>query len=61
MSDSTPLEKFKKDRERQNELILGEGNQIISRMFALDNRTYEDGALDSKTKEMLFCFLIKAY
>ncbi len=53
MSDSTPLEHFQHERQRQNDLILGENNMIINRMFALDNRTYESGVLDAKTKEMM--------
>ena len=51
MADS--LADFNDFRGRMNDLILGAGNLTISRFFALDNRTYEDGALGSKTKEML--------
>jgi AhpD family alkylhydroperoxidase len=47
------LEKFRRFRERMNEEILGEGNLVINRFFALDTRTYEAGALDVKTKELL--------
>ena len=36
-----------------NEAILSAGNLTINRFFALDTRTYEDGALDKKTKELL--------
>ena len=53
MPNPTPLEEFQKTRERQNELVLGAGNTTINRMFALDTRTYEDGALDRKTKELM--------
>ena len=51
MSDR--LEQFRLHREKMNESILAEGHQQISRFFALDSRTYEAGALDSRTKEML--------
>ena len=48
-----PLEEFRKFRERMNAEILGENNLVINRFFALDTRTYEAGALDVKTKELL--------
>jgi AhpD family alkylhydroperoxidase len=47
------LEEFRKFRERMNHEILDEGNLVINRFFALDTRTYESGALDVKTKELL--------
>jgi AhpD family alkylhydroperoxidase len=40
-------------RQRMNERILAQDNQVIRRFFALDTQTYNDGALDLKTKEML--------
>jgi hypothetical protein len=39
------LRELRKERERMNERILGTGNLEIKRFFALDARTYEDGAL----------------
>ena len=50
---SSSLEEFRKFRERMNSEILGENNLVINRFFALDTRTYESGALDAKTKELL--------
>ena len=50
---SGSLEEFRKFRERMNGEILGENNLVINRFFALDTRTYEAGALDVKTKELL--------
>jgi AhpD family alkylhydroperoxidase len=47
------LEEFRLFRERMNKEILDEGNLVINRFFALDTRTYEKGALDVKTKELL--------
>ena len=47
------LEAFRAFREKMNAEILGEGNLVINRFFALDGRTYEAGALDVKTKELL--------
>ncbi len=57
--DDTPhehgasLEDFVQFRQRLNVEILNEGNLVINRFFALDTRTYEAGALDVKTKELL--------
>lgn len=51
--DGTSLADFRAFRERLNDEILGEGNLVINRFFALDTRTYEAGALDVKTKELL--------
>ncbi|HUF35623.1 MAG TPA: carboxymuconolactone decarboxylase family protein [Gemmatimonadales bacterium] len=47
------IQEFDAFRARMNELILGGGNLTINRFFGLDHRTYEPGALGSKTKEML--------
>jgi AhpD family alkylhydroperoxidase len=44
---------FTQFRQRMNERILGQDNQVIRRFFALDTQTYKAGALDVKTKEML--------
>lgn len=53
MADQEKLEEFRRFRERMNERILEAGNLEIKRFFALDTRTYEPGALDAKTKELL--------
>jgi AhpD family alkylhydroperoxidase len=53
MADENKLEEFRRFRERMNERILEAGNLEIKRFFALDTRTYEPGALDAKTKELL--------
>lgn len=47
------LQEFRAFRERMNERILAADNLEIRRFFALDGRTYEPGALDSRTKELL--------
>jgi AhpD family alkylhydroperoxidase len=47
------LAAFHTFRERMNREILAEGNLVINRFFALDTRTYESGALDTRTKELL--------
>lgn len=47
------LEEFRAYRERMNDRILEEDNLEIRRFFALDDRAYRDGALPSRTKELL--------
>lgn len=47
------VDEFRRFREQMNERILDAGNLEIKRFFALDSRTYEDGALDARTKELL--------
>jgi AhpD family alkylhydroperoxidase len=47
------LAEFTAFRQRMNERILAEDNQVVRRFFALDTQTYKAGALDAKTKEML--------
>ena len=51
MSDR--LGEFSAFRQRMNDRILSEDNQVVRRFFALDTQTYKAGALDVKTKEML--------
>jgi AhpD family alkylhydroperoxidase len=50
---ASSLAEFRAFRERMNQEILDEGNLVVNRFFALDGRTYEAGALDVKTKELL--------
>lgn len=50
---SERIRDFSAFRQRMNERILGQDNQVIRRFFALDTQTYKAGALDVKTKEML--------
>jgi len=47
------IEDFNDYRTRMNKVILGKDNLVMKRLWNLDTNTYEDGALDSKTKEML--------
>ena len=56
MSDSGEtdrIKQFTEFRQRMNERILAEPNQVVRRFFALDTQTYQAGALDGKTKELL--------
>jgi AhpD family alkylhydroperoxidase len=47
------VKEFTEFRQRLNERILGQDNQVVRRFFALDTQTYKAGALDLKTKELL--------
>ncbi|MGV8922660.1 MAG: carboxymuconolactone decarboxylase family protein [Thermomonas sp.] len=47
------MAEFTAFRKRMNERILAEPNQVVRRFFALDTQTYQAGALDVKTKELL--------
>lgn len=47
------VEEFNNYRTKMNEVILSKNNLVMKRLWNLDTNTYEDGALDKKTKEML--------
>ena len=51
MSDK--LKEFRDYRIKMNERLLSQDNLVIKRLFNLDTNTYAEGALTSKTKEML--------
>jgi AhpD family alkylhydroperoxidase len=53
VSDSERVRQFTEFRQRMNERILEQDNQVVRRFFALDTQTYNDGALPVKTKELL--------
>lgn len=53
MNMSNSANDFNEYRERMNAVILGKNNLVLKRLFNLDTNTYEAGALDVKTKEML--------
>jgi len=50
---SNRVAEFNDFRSRMNERILGADHRAIKRFFGVDTLTYEPGALDVKTKEML--------
>jgi len=47
------VEEFNAYREKMNERILGEDNKFMKRFYNLDTNAYKDGALPSKTKELM--------
>ena len=50
---SNLVNEFNDYRTKMNEVILAKDNLVIKRLWNLDTNTYEAGALDVKTKEML--------
>ena len=44
---------FNNYRSKMNEVILAKDNLVLKRFWSLDNQAYADGALNSKTKELL--------
>lgn len=47
------IEEFNSYRKKMHDRILNEDNKVLKRFFSLDNQTFQQGALDVKTKEML--------
>lgn len=47
------LDHFRQYRAKMNQKIIDEGNLLTKRLFNLDTRVYEEGALSVRTKEML--------
>jgi AhpD family alkylhydroperoxidase len=50
---SSLVKEFNDYRSRMNKVILSKNNLVMKRLWNLDTNTYENGALDTKTKEML--------
>ncbi len=51
--DKNRLELFREKRAEQNEKVMELGHLGIKRFFNMDTNTYREGALDTKTKELL--------
>lgn len=47
------IEEFNNYRTKMNDVILEKNNKELKRFFSLDHQTYRDGALPTKTKELL--------
>ena len=47
------IEEFNSYRKKMNEKILSQDNKVLKRFFNLDTNAYQDGALPTKTKELL--------
>jgi AhpD family alkylhydroperoxidase len=44
---------FNSYRSKMNDVILAKDNLVLKRFWSLDNQAYADGALPSKTKELM--------
>ena len=51
--NSNRFQQFRERRKAQNEKVLNLDHLGIKRFFNMDSNTYREGALDSKTKELL--------
>jgi len=47
------VEEFNAYRSAMNEKILAQDNKVLKRFFNLDTNAYQNGALPTKTKELL--------
>ncbi len=47
------VEEFNTYRSKMNEKILASDNKVLKRIYSADTLAYQDGALATKTKEML--------
>lgn len=50
---SDPVKDFNDYRQKMNDKIMAQDNLVLKRLFNLDTNTYQEGALSTKTKEML--------
>ena len=47
------IEEFQAYRSKMNDKILNADNKVIKRIYSVDTLAYQEGALSTKTKEML--------
>jgi AhpD family alkylhydroperoxidase len=47
------VEKFQKQREELNQLVMKYAGKGTKRFYSLDSQAYREGALSSRTKELL--------
>jgi AhpD family alkylhydroperoxidase len=50
---SEMIKEFREYREKMNKKMLDTNNKVLKRIINLDTNTYLDGALSTRTKEML--------
>ncbi len=50
---SSRINRFKKDRDALNEIVMKYAGKTTKKFYNLDMHAYEDGALPARTKEML--------
>ena len=47
------VNEFNEYRSKMNDKLLADNNKIVKRIFNLDTNAYAEGALNTKTKELL--------
>ena len=47
------VKEFNEYREKMNERILSVDNKVVKRFWSLDHQAYQEGSIDTRTKEML--------
>ena len=47
------VKEFNDYRQKMNDRIIDADNKVLNRFFSLDNQVYQEGALPTKTKELL--------
>ncbi len=47
------VQEFNAYRAKMNDKLLAEDNKVLKRFFNLDTNAYQEGALSTKTKELL--------
>jgi AhpD family alkylhydroperoxidase len=47
------IQKFQKERDRLNRIVMKYGGTNIKRFYSIDSQVYKAGALPAKTKELL--------
>jgi AhpD family alkylhydroperoxidase len=47
------IKDFNEYRQRLNTRVMDSDNLVLKRLFSLDTQTYQSGAIDQKTKEMI--------
>ncbi len=50
---SNLIDEFRTYRAKMNEKILASDNKVMKRIYSVDTLAYQEGALSTKTKEML--------
>lgn len=50
---SQSIDDFNAYRKKMNDRILAQDNKVLKRFWSLDHQTYQDGVLNTKTKELL--------
>lgn len=51
--DPKRIERFKKEREELNQVVMKYSSSKIKRFYSLDSQVYDEGALSSKIKELI--------